>query len=169
MAHDGLGRIFDVGLGFAPVDTQTGANTGKRVSLRNAGGISFLFIKGAGTGTDVPVFTLNEHTASSSGTSQVLAAITGYHRKSATTLAGTETWTTTTQAAASTLTLTGEATKQGIYVIELNASALSAGFAYVSMDVADTGAAGAQLGTLVYLLRDLKHLRTPANLIASLG
>lgn len=164
-----LGRAFDISCGFAPVDTQTGANTGKRVALRNAQGLTVVLFKGAGTGTDVPVFTLNEHNASSGGTSQVLAKITKWHKKSATTLAGTETWTTTTQAAGSTLTLTGEATKQGIYVFEIDGTSLSDGFNYLSVDVADTGSAGAQLGGVLYILHDLIVQRAPANLAAALS
>jgi hypothetical protein len=163
-----LGRVFDLANGFVPVDTQTGANTGKRVNLKNAQGVSFVFFKGAGTGTDVPVFTLQEHTANTGGTSQNLAAITAFHSKSATTLAGTEAWSTTTQAAAATLTLTGEATKQGIYVIEIAAASLSDTFTHVSLSVADTGAAGAQLGCLLYVLHDLIVQRKPANLAATL-
>lgn len=164
-----LGRMFDLSCGFAPVDTQTGANTGKRIALKDAEGITFILFKGAGTGTDVPVFTLNEANASSGGTSQALAKITQWHKKSATTLAGTETWTSTTQAAASTLTLTGEATKQGIYVFDIDGASLSDGFNYVSVDVADTGSAGAQLAGLLYLVHDLKVQRKPANLAASLA
>lgn len=163
-----VGRLFDLTVGFAVVDTQTGANTGKRVCLRNYDGVAFVLFKGAGTGSDDPVFTLKEHNASSSGTSQNLAVISEYLKKSATTLAGTETWTRTTQTAAATLTLTGEATKQGIYVIEVMAPQLSDGFSYVSIDVADTGSAGAQLGGVLAIPYDLKVARKPANLAASL-
>lgn len=169
MGQKGLGNAFDLSIGFAPVDTQTAANTGKRVNVSKCAGISFIFFKAAGTGSDDPVFTLKEHSASSSGTSQNLAVITTIHKKTATTLAGTETWTTTTQAAAATYTATGDATKQGIYVVEIEATSLSDGFKYLSLDVADTGAAGAQLGCLLYALRDLEVKRAPANLAAALA
>ena len=163
-----LGRLIDLGVGFVPVDTQTGANTGKRIALKGATGISFVLFKGAGSGTDVPVWTLQEHNAASAGTSQNLAAITAWHYKSATTLAGTEAWSSSTQAASATLTLTGEATKQGIYVVEVDASSLSDTFTHVSMSIADTGAAGAQLGCMLYVLHDLVVQRAPANLAATL-
>lgn len=165
----GLGRVMDLSIAFAPVDTQTGANTGKRIAMRSGQTVSVVLIKGAGTGTDVPVFTLNEANAATGGTSQVLAAIKTWHRKSATTLAGTEVWVTTTQAAGSTLTLTGEATKQGIYVFDIDAAQLSDGFTHISVDVADTGSAGAQLATLFYVMHDLVVQRKPANLAASLS
>lgn len=164
----GLGRIFDIGLAFAPVDTQTGANTGKRIRMSAARNVAFVLIKGAGSGSDAPVFTLQEHNALSGGTSQNLAAITKVYGKSATTMANTEVWVKTTQAAAATLTLTGEATKQGIYVIEVAGDSQSDGFNYMSMSVADTGAAGAQLGTLIYIVSDLEVMRDPANLVALL-
>lgn len=166
---EGLGRAFDLSIGFAPVDTQTGANTGKRISLKNCDALSIVLIKGAGTGTDIPVFTLQEHNAVTAGTSQNLAAISKFYSKSGTTIVGTEQWVKTTQTAAATLSLTGEATKQGIYVIPLNATALSDGFGYISMSVADTGAAGAQLATLFYIAHDLDVMRTPANLAALLA
>lgn len=169
MGQLALGRYFDISTGFVPVDTQTGANTGKRVSLRHAAGVTFVFFKGAGTGSDDPVFTLQEHNAASSGTSQNLAKIDTIFKKTATTLAGTETWTKTTQTAAATYTATGDATKQGIYAIYVAATSLSDTFAYVSLSVADTGAAGAQLGCMLYVLSELAVQRTPANLPAPLA
>lgn len=165
---EALGRLIDLSIGFAPVDMQTGANTGKRVSLRNAGGVTFVFYKGAGTGGDDPVLTLQQHTASSGGTTSNLATVDHYYSKSATTLAGTETWTRTAQSASQTVTLTGEAAKQGIYVIEVDAEKLADGYAYVSLSVADTGG-NAQLGCVLYELRDLEVRRKPANLAAALS
>ncbi len=169
MALRGLGYRFDLAVGSVPYDTNAGASTGKRIRLRDARAVAFVLYKGAGSGTDDPVLTLKEANASSGGTLQNLAAITKYYKKEATTLAGTETWAKTTQAAAATLTLTGSAQKQGIYVVEVSADALSDGFAYVELDVADTGAAGAQLGAVMAILSDLEVARDPANLAATLG
>ena len=164
-----LGRLFDLAPDLAPYDSNAAAGTGLRVGLADSpGGVDFVVFKGAGSGTDVPVLTLREHSAASGGTSQALARITEHYRKSATTLAGTETWTRTTQAAASTLTLTGEATKQGIYVVHVEASWLSDGFGYVSLDVADTGAAGAQLLAVLAITTGLASQRSPQNLPAVL-
>lgn len=166
---EGLGRLFDLSTGFTPVDMSTAANTGKRVSLRNAGGVTILLYKGAGTAGQDPVITLNEHTASTGGTSQVLAELTKHYQKQETTLDGDETWSAVTQAAGSTITLDGtSAESEGIYVIELESTQLSAGFDYISVDVADVGA-NAQLGCLLYILRDLAVGRTPANLVAPLS
>lgn len=164
-----LGRLYDASVGLAPYDSNAAAGTGVRVGVADSpGGVDFVLFKGAGVGTDVPVLTLREHSASSGGTSQALARITEHYRKSATTLNGTETWTRVTQAAGSTLTLTGEATKQGIYVVHVEASWLSDGFGYVSLDVADTGAAGAQLLAVLAITTGLASQRSPQNLPAVL-
>lgn len=164
-----IGRVFDLSVGLAPYDTNSGAGTGKRVALRGASSITVVLYKAAGSGTDVPVITLNEATAASGGTSQALAAITKWYKKSGTTLAGTETWTETTQAASSTLTLTGEATKQGIYAFTVHATSLSDTFGYISVDIADTGAAGAQWGGVLYVLHDLTSQRAASKMRAALA
>lgn len=166
---EALGRDYDLSIGFSPVDMQTAANTGKRVSLRNCDGVDIVLVKAAGTAAQDPVLTLNEHTASTGGTSQVLAALTRRYQKQETTLDGDEQWTLATQTAASTMTLDGtSAESEGIYVIPLEASALSDGFDYISVDVADVGG-NAQLGTLFYVLRDLAVQRAPAKLVAPLS
>jgi hypothetical protein len=164
----GLGREFDFAVGLVPYDTNAAAGTGRRVSLQRAQAITFVLFKGAGIGTDVPVLTLQEHSAGSGGTSQSLAKITTVYRKSAGTLLGTEAWAVAlSQAASATATLTGEATNQGIYAFDLDATALSDGFTHVSLNVADTGAAGAQLGAVLYVLHGLAVQRLPTNLTAS--
>jgi hypothetical protein len=167
---EGLGREFDLSVGAAPYDTNAGASTGKRVRLGTpANGVSIVLFKGVGLGTDVPVLTFKQHTAATGGTSANLATVKKWYAKSATTLAGTEQWVANTQAASATVTLTGEATKQGIYVFEIDADSLDDGYGYVSVDVADTGAAGAQLGGVLYILRDLMVQRDPTVLAASLA
>ncbi|MGW3144843.1 hypothetical protein ACWDG1_09210 [Streptomyces sp. NPDC001177] len=165
-----LGHI-DISTGVAPVDLQT-AQTGKRVSLRGADGCLILLFKGAGTAGDDPTVTLKQHTASSAGTSANLATIDHYYYKSATTLAGTETWTKATQAAAATIADPGgagtSAESQMIVAIPVQAPQLSDGYSYISLDVADTGT-NAQLGGVLYLLHGLRAERKPANLPASLA
>lgn len=172
MAQEALGRLFDISTGFSPVDMSTAANTGKRVSLRNAGGVTIVLVKGAGTAGQDPVLTLKQHTASSGGTSANLVAIDHYYVKSETALDGDETWTKVTQAAAATITDPGgagtSAEEEQIVVIEVDARSLSDGYGYVSLDVADVGA-NAQLGTVLYLLRDLAAQRDPSKLTAPLS
>jgi hypothetical protein len=166
---EALGRLFDFSTGFSPVDMQTAANTGKRVGLKNCAGVTILFIKAAGTAGDDPVLTLNEHTASSGGTSQVLAELSKYYQKQETTLDGDEQWTEVTQAAASTITFNAtSAESEALYAIELDGTQLSDGFDYISVDVADVGG-NAQLGTVLYVLRDLTVQRDPTALVAPLS
>lgn len=162
-----LGRLYDIGPAFVPVDLNAAGATGLRVSLQNASGVSFVFFKAAG-GAETVTLTLQEHSASSGGTSQNLAVITRINKKTATTLAGTETWTEVTQAAGATYVNTGDGAKQGIYVIGVDAAQLSDGFGYVSLGSSDPGST-AQLGACLAVLHDLEVQRKPANLRATLA
>ncbi|MEU2510561.1 hypothetical protein [Streptomyces syringium] len=170
MAQEGLGRLFDISAGIVPVDSQTAAMTGNRVSLKNAGGCTIVVYKAAGTANDDPVLDLQQHTAASGGTTADLDIIDHYYIKQEATLDGDETWTRVTQSAASEVTLNStSAETQMIVVIEVDARSLSDGYDYISLDIADTGSAGAQLISCLYFLRDLAVQRTPANLVAPLS
>lgn len=166
---DALGALFDVVAGVAPLDLQT-ARTGNRVSLKNAGAVTVVIFKGAGTAGDDPTFTLKEHTAASGGTSANLAVIDSYHYKGATTLAGSEAWTKVTQAAAATIADPGaagtSAERQQIVAFDVNAAQLSDGYTHISVDVADVGT-NAQLGAVLYLLHELRYPQAPATLPAT--
>lgn len=162
----GLGNVFDISVGINDVvDLAAGANTGKRVHMRNYDTFGVIFRKNAASaGSDDVVLTLQEHNANTGGTSQNLAAITDWYRKSvASPLLGTETWVETTQAAGATLTLAGAtfATHQMIVVFEIEAGALSAGFEWLSVNIADPGAGGTILGGLTYVMSGLKIKRRP--------
>lgn len=161
-----LGYTFDVGAVAAPVDLTTAGFTGLRVCLKNAQSCAFVIpVAAAGSGTEDLVFTLKEHNAASSGTTQNLPIITTAWVKSATTLANTETWTKITQAAGATLTLAGAtyAAKQLILVVQVNTKDVDDGFDYVSLSVADPGTVS-RLGAGLTLLSDLTVRRDPANL-----
>lgn len=163
---EALGRLFDIVPGVIPVDLQT-AQTGKRVHLKNAAGCTIVAIKAAGTAGDDPTFDLKQHTAATGGTSADLDITDHYYVKSATTLTGAETWTKITQSAASEIVDPGgagtSAESQQVLVFEVDGTQLSAGYEWISVDVADTGS-NAQLGCVIYLLRDLMVQRAPANL-----
>lgn len=171
MAQEALGRLFDISAAVVPVDLQA-AQTGKRVALRNAGGCTIVVFKAAGTAGDDPTFTLKQHTASSGGSTANLAIIDHYYLKAEATLDGDETWTRVAQAAAATIVDPGgagtSAEEQQIIAIEVDGRSLTDGYDYISLDVADTGT-NAQLGCVLYLLRDLAVQRTPANLVAPLS
>lgn len=165
-----LGRLFDLSIGWSPVDlnTSNGA-TGARVSLRNAGGVAFVVVKAAGTAGEDPDFDVQQHTASSGGTSADLDVVTYFYAKEETTLDGDEQWVKTTQAAASEVdTGAASAEVEGLYVIEVLPEQLSDGYDYVSLNAAVT-ASNAQLGACIYVLYDLAVQRTPARLVAPLS
>lgn len=161
---DALGRIFDIGLALAPVDLGTAGATGKRISLRDAGGCTIVFIYGAGTDGDDPVPSLQQHTASTGGTSADLSIMDTIYRKAETTLDNDEAWVKTTQTAAALMTaVADDAQKQKIYVIEVEADQLTDGYTHISVNQADLSN-NAQLAAAIYILRDLRVQRTPANL-----
>lgn len=162
---DALGRLFDIGLAWAPVDTQSADITGKRISMAGASGCTIVVIKGAGTAGDDPVFDLQQHTAYTGGTTADLDKIAYYYVKQETALDNDESWSKVTQSAASEVTGDGtSAESQAIYVFEVEAASLDAGYTHISLNLADTGSAGAQLASAIYILHDLHAQRTPANL-----
>lgn len=163
-----LGKDIDVAVGINPVaDLAAGANTGKRIHMRNYDTLGILFFKNAASaGTDTVTITLNEHNANTGGTTQALAAITDwYYKSTAAALAGTEAWTEVTQAAASTLAMpdTGpiKAANQAMVYFDVEAGALSAGFEWLSVSIADPGSGGTILGGVFYIPGNLKIQRRP--------
>lgn len=163
---NGLGRLFDLGTGIVPVDSQTGAMTGKRVAMRGASGLTVVVFKGAGTGTDHPVITVRQHTAASAGTSANAPAdaVGAVYAKSEAALDNDEAWANITPDPLNPVISTTLATSQAIIAIEIDAKKLTDGYTHVSVDIADTGAAGAQLLGALYILHGLKVERTPTSL-----
>jgi hypothetical protein len=162
-----LGNHLDLAVGINPVaDLAAGANTGKRIHMRNYDTLGVLFFKNAhSAGTDTVTITLNEHTLAASGTSQVLAAITTFYTKQlAAALVGNEPWVETVQAAASTIALTNTshpAANQMMVAFEVEASAMSAGFEWLSISIADPGTGGTILGGAFYFPTGLRVKRRP--------
>ena len=162
----GLGSIFDISIGINQVaDLAAGANTGKRIHMRNYDTLGVLLTKNAASaGTDDVIITLQEHNANTGGTSQNLAAITDVYRKSvASPLLGTEVWNEHTQAAAATFTIAGAtyAAHQGLWLFEIESGSLSAGFEWLSVNIADPGSGGTILGGVHYIPSGLKMPRRP--------
>jgi hypothetical protein len=148
-----LGNHLDLAVGINPVaDLAAGANTGKRIHMRNYDTLGV-------------TITLNEHTLAASGTSQVLAAITTFYTKQlAAALVGNEPWVETVQAAASTIALTNTshpAANQMMVAFEVEASAMSAGFEWLSISIADPGTGGTILGGAFYFPTGLRVKRRP--------
>lgn len=163
---DALGRLYDIGLGWAPVDLDTGNGaTGKRISLAGASGITFVVATGVGGAEDL-VLDVQQHTAYTSGTSADLDAVDRFYIKAETALDNDETWVKVTNSpAASECTVVGATygTQQKLVVIEVDAAQLSDGYTHVSL-VASTTTSTAHLGVCLYFLHELASQRTPANL-----
>jgi len=161
---EALGRLIDISIGFAPVDMQTAANTGKRFHMRDCEVVGVLLIKGAGTAGDDPILTLQEHDAYTGGTSANLAAIDKYWLKAEATLDGDEQWVEYTQTAAATISDPGgagtSAEEQQLLYFDVDARQLSAGYEWINASVADVGG-NTQLGTLIYIPHGLRIQRNP--------
>lgn len=175
---EALGRLFDVSIGYLNVDLNTSGATGKRVSLKNATGCTFLCVVPATGGTEDLTFDVQQHTASSAGSSADLDAggvagsrgIDHFYIKSATTLAGTETWTKITQTEASECVVSGATygASQCIVAIEVAAGQLADGYSYVSVISPDPGST-ARVVSVLAVLHDLNVKRAPASLAAALA
>lgn len=164
----GLGRAYDLVAGVVPVDLDTANGaTGNRVHLQNCSGCDIVVFKAAGTAGADPTFDVQQHTAASGGTTQDLDVVTEYYLKREATLDGDETWERFTQSAASEVVDPGQATtsaeEQQILVIPVEATSLADGFEWISLVVTVT-AANPQLGSVLYILRDLNVQRAPQNL-----
>jgi hypothetical protein len=161
-----LGRLFDFTAMQAPDDLVGGANTGLRVHMKHCTGITFFVYKATDGGTtDDFALDLQEHTASTGGTSADLDIITDYFTKSETTLDGDETWVHTTQTAASEITaIAGTAELQMMLVVEVLASDLSDGYEWVSINTPDLGSTDVQNTSIVAIPWGLFAERKPENL-----
>src|SRR5688500_8946081 len=153
----GLGRLFDIGSAFTPVDFNTSdAATGHRIHMRNCETVAMILFKGAGTAGADPVVTVQEHDAASSGNSATLAVVDEFYKKEETVLDGDEVWVRTAVSPVSGTPNMGltSAEQEGIYVIEVEAASLSAGFEWVSFNIAAT-VANAQLVAGLYICNGL--------------
>jgi hypothetical protein len=168
MGVSALGRLFNVGSQIVPVDLGTAANTGHRVYLRDYEGVAFVYYTAIGTAAEAPTITLQEHTASTGGTSTNLVNITKWHEKTEAVLDGDESWTLVTQVAAATATdATWDDAKQVLMIFEVQGDSLTDGYEWVSCNIADTGTA--HLGCMLAITYGLKAARTPANLPSMTG
>jgi hypothetical protein len=168
-----LGSVLDIGSAFAPVDFNTAdAATGHRIKATRGNNIMFVLYKGAGTAAADPIATIQEHTLSAAGTSQNLPVVTEFYRKHEATLDGDETWEKVTQAAAATVNMGDTSAEfEGIYAVEIETNSLSAGFSWLSVNIAAT-VANAQLVSGLYIVTGLRVQRAPellGNLLNGAG
>lgn len=159
---EGLGRLFDLSCGIAPVDLASGAVNGNRLHLRGVGGVTVVFFKEAGAASEASTLDVQEHTLSSGGTTRDLDVIDHYYLKSEATLDGDETWSRVTQSIASEIVPAVSDTQQ-ILAFYVDSTWLSDDCEWVSVTTTDTTTAG-QIGSVLYILHDLAVQRTPENL-----
>lgn len=171
----GLGRLYDIGLGVAPVDMNSGDGaTGKRINMMSAESVDVVVLLGAAaSGTDDVTIDVQQHTAYVSGTSNDLDAtgvstsigISEYFIKSETLLDNDEAWARVTQTAASEITLAGAtyAARECIVVFNVRASML--GTTYTHMSVTLSYATNAvRTGAVLYLPVGLRAGARPDRL-----
>lgn len=171
---EALGRLFDVGTGWAPVDLNTADGaTGKRIAMSGHRGITFVVFLGASADTtNALTLDVQQHTAYTGGTtndldSAAVADSTGVDHfwiKSEVTLDNDEGWVKITQAAASECVVAASyGDKEAIVVIEVDARQMGSGYSHLSLNASRT-LAGAQLGACLYLPHELRYQRSPARL-----
>lgn len=168
-----LGSLYDITNQWIPhADLAAGAQTGARIHLNKHESVTFVVFMGAvSAGTDTFVPDVQQHTASSSGTTADLDVITEYYIKFETTLDGDETWTRVTQSAASEVSLTGAtyAATQVIVVFEVDGTQLSDGYEWISIDMADAGTGGTRPGCALAILNKPYNPARPDRLAALLA
>lgn len=157
---------------FVPVDTQTAANTGDWISLKDWKHLTIIFFKAAGVANDDPVFELLQATSAAGAGSKDFHGIVEVDYMQGAALTAVTGWSVATQAADEHYTCNAtSAEQQGIYVVDIDADQLDldGGFCYVAFNVADTGAAGAQLGAALYILSEPRYAGDPTNAINPLA
>lgn len=168
---EALGRLFDVGTCFAPVDLNTADGaTGKRLAVMPGRGITFLFFGGVGGSEDL-VLDFQQHTAYTGGTSNDMDSANGaigidhYWIKAETALDNDEQWVKVTQAAASEVTVVGATygTQQKIVAVEVYPGMLADGYTHVSV-ACTVSTSTAQLAGGLYIVHDLRYQRRPDRL-----
>jgi len=140
---------------MAPVDLNTAAVTGARINLGKADKCAIVISMGASVAATVE-FTLKQHTAASGGSSKVLSVMNPYFHKAGAATVFTKVEPTV---AASVYDLSSIfAADAGIAVLEVKGEDLDVdgGYAYVSVDIADSAAA--KIGCGMYILNDMRFL-----------
>lgn len=151
-----------------PVDLQTGANSGDRVSMENYERCVFVLLTAIGTAGDDPVISAQQHTAASGGTPANLNFTRIRHKVGATAVGAVGDFTLVEQAAAASYDTDGidGAENEALICIEVKASDLTDGYKFISFNVADVGG-NAQLGAALYIMCNPAYAgETPPQAVA---
>lgn len=139
---------------FLPVDLNTAAVTGGRVSLGKSQKIAIVLSVGASTAAVLDI-SLKQHNAASGGTTKALSITNPYFYKAAAETVFTKVDVDTAEDNYVLSTLF--AADSGIIVFEVNSEDLDLdnSFTHISVDIADSTAA--KVGSGVYVLLDNRH------------
>ena len=139
---------------FTPADSQSGATTSDIVYFKQYNHITFVYHKAVGTANDDPTITVMQ----TDGTTPKALTFTDIMRKEyvGAGLATIATFTHTTQAAANTYTHATSAESALLWVCEWDASDLDSdnGYNALYVTIADTGMAGVQLHSGLFILSE---------------
>ena len=172
MGMKALGRLFDVGIGLAPVDINTNnAETGMRISMSGHSGLTVIAITLVGGAEDL-IFDVQQATAYTGGTSNDMDStngaigVTEYYIKAETALDNDESWVKVTQAEQSEVTVAGATygTQQKLVAFYVGADQLADGYTHISVNVSNPATATSQILAVLYFPHDLLSQRAPANL-----
>lgn len=161
MLNQLLVETAQIVMAIVPVDSQAGANNGDWVSMKGYDRCTILVVKAAGVAGDDPVLTVRQ-AQDVAGTGAKALNFTRVDAK-----VGVQTgigqFTTVNQAAGNTYTDTVSAEAQAIFAIEFKSEDLDVnnGFDCLQLSIPDTGAAGAQLLTALYVLRGARYGSAP--------
>lgn len=137
-----------------PVDLNTAANPGARISMKNARRITFVVNMGDSTAASTLSAALKQHNAASSGTTKALSVANPYYHKLG---AATKFTKVEPGSAADTYDLAALfAGDEGIAVFEVLAEDLDTnnGFAWCTIDIADAGAA--KVGAVMAIVEPIR-------------
>lgn len=142
-------------LAHLPVDLNTAAITGARISLAKGDRVAVVVQMGTSTAATVQV-TLRQHNAATSGTSKNLSVDNPYYHKAAAATVFTKVEPTSAAAVYDVSSIF--AADSGILVLEVLAEQLDVdgGFAWFSVDIADSGAA--KLASTAYVLSNVRYM-----------
>ena len=147
---------------FSAVVVDTDADqTGDYVCLKGYGKLGVLYVKAAGSNTDIPTLTVYQATTVTGGSAKVATVVdTVWIKQAATTLAATADFTKTAQTLASTVV--GDATSDTdtlMQYFEIDAQDLDVdnGFDCVRVDVVNAASVGVSWATLLYFLLDPRY------------
>lgn len=133
-----------------PVDLNTAAVTGARVSMKNARRVSFIVSLAAGTTTTTHGFTLRQHDAASAGNSKDLSVDNPYYHKVAPATVFTKVSPASAAAAYDLHAVVADAVSIVVFEVLAEQLDIANGYSHVSLDTADSG--GAQLGSVVAIV-----------------